>query len=180
MHKDDLINEIDNILEQTKDFGKFENLWLDDGDPKKIMFDLNLSIHRVRRLLQFNELKEVCHPKNKALQSPIFGKEGSLVQVRPCGKEYGDKTYLGFLIGEIALGSSLTIKEDKIQCNFAQHNPAIFVPELGKIIYGIESWWSVIKSTEQLKEITNDDIENTWYVKMWQAMMEKESKPQDQ
>lgn len=45
-------------------------------------------------------------------------------------------------------------------------NPAIFVPELGKIIFGMESWWGRIKSEEELKDITDGDIENVWYVKM--------------
>ena len=45
-------------------------------------------------------------------------------------------------------------------------NPAIFVPELGKIIFGMESWWGRIKSEEELKDITDGDIENVWHVKM--------------
>lgn len=95
---------------------------------------------------------------------------GALVKVRPCGEEYGNKTYLGFLIGEIALGSSITTIDDKIQLNFSSYNPAMFVPELKKVIYGAGSWWSEIESEEELKEITNDDIENVWYVKLLQGL----------
>ena len=49
-------------------------------------------------------------------------------------------------------------------------NPAIYVPELGKIIFGMESWWGIIESPEELKDISDDDISNTWYVKLLQEM----------
>ena len=45
------------------------------------------------------------------------------------------------------------------------HNPAIYVPELGKVIYGMESWWHAIKDEKELKDITDNDIDNVWYVK---------------
>ena len=32
-------------------------------------------------------------------------------------------------------------------------NPGIFVPELGKIIYGCESWWSEIDNPEDLRDM---------------------------
>ena len=125
--------------------------------------------------------------KNQWLEYPIAVKEvrvdkleynkgfmhkmGCLVKIRPCGEEYENKTYLGFYIGDMPTQiyqsynreeSVLTIKEDG--------NPAIFVPELKKIVFGYESWWSEIKSEEELKDITNDDIENVWYVKLLKNM----------
>jgi len=45
-------------------------------------------------------------------------------------------------------------------------NPAIFVFELNKIIYGMESFWAIIETKEDLKDITKDDIDNVWYVKL--------------
>ena len=44
-------------------------------------------------------------------------------------------------------------------------NPAIYVPVLDKIIWGYGSWWGPIKSEEHLKQITDEDIQNIWYVK---------------
>lgn len=44
-------------------------------------------------------------------------------------------------------------------------NPAIFVFDLNKIIYGCESWWGVIKSEEDLNSISDCDIDNVWYVR---------------
>lgn len=73
---------------------------------------------------------------------------------------------MGFLLGDIALGSSIKLVEDKIQLNWSGHNPAIFVPDLSEIIYGYNSWWSLIENEGELKEITNEDISNVWYVKL--------------
>lgn len=96
---------------------------------------------------------------------------GSLVKIRPCGEEYGNKTYLGFYIGDMPThvyssynpeSNILTIKNST--------NPAIFVPELKKIIFGYESWWGEIKNEEELKEITNEDIDNIWYVKLFKKL----------
>ena len=100
---------------------------------------------------------------------------GSLVKIRPCGEEYGNKTYLGFYIGDMPThvyssynpeSNILTIKNST--------NPAIFVPELKRTIFGYESWWGEIKSEEELKEITNEDIDNVWYVKLLRNLNSKE------
>ena len=166
MNKQELIDEIKLAKEQLKDYNRFLDLLKDKEDPKGILTRLNRTIGRIEMLVEASNIKELAHPKNEALQKPVFGNTGALVKVRPCGEEYENKTYLGFLIGEIALGSSITTIDDKIQLNFSGHNPAIFVPELKKVIYGCSSWWSEIESEEELKEITNNDIENVWYVKM--------------
>lgn len=122
----------------------FENSWLEYPIAVKEV---------VTDKLEYN--KGFCH------------KMGSLVKIRPCGEEYGNKTYLGFYIGDMPLqiyqsynpkNNVLTIKKDG--------NPAIFVPELKKIIFGCESWWGEIENEEDLKEITDNDIDNIWYVKL--------------
>ena len=57
-----------------------------------------------------------------------------------------------------------------ILTNSTMQNPGIFVPELRKIVYGCGSWWREIKSVDELEAITNEDIENTWYVQLLQNM----------
>lgn len=52
-------------------------------------------------------------------------------------------------------------------------NPAIFVPEFNEIIWGIESWWSKIESPDDLKQVTDADIENAWYVKALKKIEEE-------
>jgi len=54
--------------------------------------------------------------------------------------------------------------------------PAIFVPELKKIIYGCESWWKTIQSVDEFSKISNEDINNTWYVKLLQSLNHTEEK----
>lgn len=93
--------------------------------------------------------------------------QGSLVAVRPCGDEYGKKTYLGFYLGDLPLQNTISFNEEKGILKVGTHNnPAMFVPELGRIIWGCGSWWHEIKSMDELREITDDDINNVWYVKM--------------
>jgi len=55
------------------------------------------------------------------------------------------------------------------------HNPDIFVPEIQEIIFGMESWWDEIRSEEDFKRITDEDIQNVWYVKLMNQMAEKEA-----
>ena len=90
-----------------------------------------------------------------------------LCEVKPCGEEYKGKSYIGIYLGDlpIVIHSSFNQKSG-ILSNETMNNPAILVPELKKIIYGCESWWRTIKSIEDFKGITKEDIENTWYVKL--------------
>lgn len=177
--KQELINELEKATEALKDFGKFKHLFPGDDAERKLA-ELGQTIGKVSLLVQANNLKELAHPKNKMIEPGFMGhKMGALVQIRPCGKEYEGKTFLGFYLGEFALGSSITIEDDTIQLNWGHHNPAIFVPEIGKIIYGCESWWQEIESEEQLKQITDKDIENVWYVQLLKAFNKGKSTSSD-
>lgn len=92
---------------------------------------------------------------------------GQLVKIRPCGKEYADRTYLGFLLGDLPFMLCITHNPETLELSCSTiGNPAIFVPELRKIIFGMESWWGEIESEEELKDITDSDIENVWYINM--------------
>ena len=91
---------------------------------------------------------------------------GKFVRIAPCGKEYEGKTYLGLYLGDLPIGYNIShnSKTEDLSVSFMT-NPAIFVFDLNKIIYGMESWWSIIEKEEDLEEITDADIKNTWYVK---------------
>lgn len=91
---------------------------------------------------------------------------GALCEVRPCGDEYGGKSYIGIYVGELPIGIMTTLSKDGVLKNCTVNNPAIFVPELRKLVYGRESWWHELKSIDDFKGISDDDIENTWYVKL--------------
>lgn len=91
---------------------------------------------------------------------------GELVQIRPCADEYLNKTYLGIYLGDFPLNVCAFLEKDTGILKLLPHsNPAIFVPDLKKIIFGCESWWGTIDSPEQLRQITDEDIQNVWYVK---------------
>ncbi|MBQ3300888.1 MAG: hypothetical protein IJH04_01825 [Eggerthellaceae bacterium] len=95
------------------------------------------------------------------------GKCGQLVAVRPCDKACGGKTYLGFFVGDLPTNIHVTYNSDSkvLTVNGSMSNPCILIPELGRLVWGYESWWHKIESADELKQITDDDIDNVWYVK---------------
>ena len=91
---------------------------------------------------------------------------GKFVRITPCAEKYERKTYLGLYLGELPMGHSISHNTETKELNVSfSTNPAIFVFDLNEIIYGMESWWGIIESEEDLKEITESDINNIWYVK---------------
>jgi hypothetical protein len=99
----------------------------------------------------------------------------TLMSIRPVADEYNGKTFLGVYVGDIAISQTAMYNKESgvLSVSLGMYNPAIFVPDLGKIIFGYESWWSPIKSVDQVRKITNEDIENTWYVKFLREMDKK-------
>jgi hypothetical protein len=98
---------------------------------------------------------------------------GRFVKIRPCKDEYKDRTYLGLFLGESPIGLHISHNRSTKELSISYHkNPAIYVFDLKKIIYGIESWWGIIEKEEDLKEISDIDIDNVWYVKALKSMSE--------
>ena len=101
----------------------------------------------------------------------MMGRSGSLVKIRPCNKEYGGKTYLGLYLGNQPWSQTVSYNEESGELTVGMAtNPAIYVFDLQRIIFGAESWWGIIENPEELKDITNDDINSQWYVKVLKAM----------
>lgn len=96
---------------------------------------------------------------------------GSVCGIRPCEEKYNKKTYIGIYIGELPIAINTQYnKNTGILHNSCINNPAIFVPELKKIIFGIESWWQIIDKVEDAEDISDEEIGKQWYVQM---MMER-------
>lgn len=172
----DLIKELETAREIVKDYNQFKHIFSDDKGIKTLA-ELNRTLAQISLHVKASNIKDLAHPENKAIRKGFSCKQGALVKIRPCADEYKNKTFVGFYIGDVALGSSICLKDKKkIQLNFAGHNPAIFIPKLGKIIYGCASWWGEIESEDDLKDITDDDIENVWYVKALKEQLKKENK----
>lgn len=110
--------------------------------------------------------------ENRPIKSHSMGHHiGSLVAVRPCGEEYGDKTYLGIYLGELPIQILTSYDPHSgVLTNSTMDNPGIYVPELKKIVYGCGSWWHEVESEEDLKDISEEDIESTWYMKVYRWM----------
>lgn len=115
-----------------------------------------------------------CHYRPKG----FFGSTscGDWVAVRPCDEALKGKTFLGVYLGEFPLSviCGFDKADSKIAVGLGQLNPAIFVPDLNRVIYGCESWWGKINSPDDLKQITNQDIENIWYVRALKALSGQE------
>lgn len=120
-------------------------------------------------------VNQIDWDESPALQQPRAGKP-VWVKIRPCAQEYGNKTYLGYLLGRLAVGMAAQMgKDGALEIRHSGYNPAIFVPELGKVIHGMESWWAAIKSPEDLQAITDADINSVWYVQALKAVSDKAS-----
>ena len=126
--------------------------------------------------IALNSYKEIKYKDYKPIMyNQKYTKPGTPVKVRPCGERFGNKTYFGILIGDVASSISHSIDEDEnLVASFSHHNPAIIIPELGEIVFGYESWWGEIKTKEDLdKIITDETIKNVWYVKMLNSIQEE-------
>jgi hypothetical protein len=130
------------------------------------------------------EIDDIVLKSVSVVKEGMIYNSGDLVAIRPCGEEYKNQTYLGVYLGDIARGVGVSYDKDSkdkdgntkkvLIVGLSGHNPAIFVPDLGKIVFGCESWWTRIKDETHLKKITDEDIDNQWYVKLFKKMMEDE------
>lgn len=102
------------------------------------------------------------------------GETGMLVACRPCDEQYKNKTYLGFYLGELPAMQwpSVDKNEQKIRM-MTIRNPAMYIPEINKIIWGAGSWWRKVKTEEDFREITDSDIDNVWYVRLAKKMFDE-------
>lgn len=100
---------------------------------------------------------------------------GMLVKVRPCKEEYHNKTYLGLYLGELPYTNSASYDEETGELKVKPiHNPAIYIFDLKRIIFGAESWWQKVDSIEDVSDITDADIDNVWYVKLLNQLKDSE------
>lgn len=101
---------------------------------------------------------------------------GKLVRIRPCDEKYDGKTFLGIFLGNMPIPMYVYYDEDEQLLSIRNtHNPAIFIPDINEVVFGFESWWSIVKSAEDVKDITDDDINNVWYVKMLNSLDKQET-----
>lgn len=88
---------------------------------------------------------------------------GQWCSIRPVGDP---KSYLGIYLGDLTIEIDHYYHvKDKTLTISAHTNPAIFVLDLKRIVWGCESWWGFISTPDELRQISNADVENVWYVR---------------
>ncbi len=93
---------------------------------------------------------------------------GSWVAVRPCKpKGEPESTHLGIYLGDFAtyVGASFHKENGVLVLSVAGRNPAMWVPDLKRVVYGMESWWRRLKTPEDLQQIQDTDIHSVFYVR---------------
>ena len=84
-------------------------------------------------------------------------KVGSKVELTLCEKGHENKKYTGILLGELPVQTAVHYYQQSQELNVSMvGNPAIWVEELNRIVYGYECWWYITElkeSEEQKNEI---------------------------
>lgn len=111
---------------------------------------------------------EIANSHETIRPSGVFGgqKPGTMVAVRPCADKYEGKTLLGMYLCDAPTGVIGRQEGETVMLEMIDYtNPAIYIPETDEIVWGYGSWWGEIESPEKLREITDEDIQNIWYVR---------------
>jgi hypothetical protein len=99
-------------------------------------------------------------------------KAGQLVKVRPCAEEFENKTFLGIYMGDYGRSVGCTLNRETLvlDIDVSGHNPTIWIPSMRRVVYGFDSWWGILRSEEDLRQITNENIDGIWYVQALRAL----------
>lgn len=115
---------------------------------------------------------------DELIQRSLWKPSVKWVAVRPCDDECQGKTYLGIALGDMALGMYANIEADgTLKVNRGHYNPAMYVPDLHRVVFGCGSWWRAIKTPEDLRQISDADIDNVWYVRALRELTESTQAP---
>lgn len=106
---------------------------------------------------------------------PHDREHGTLVRVRPCDERYGGKTYLGILVADAPMQLSVSYDRDEktLSVHPSMLNPMMVLPDTGDIVWGCESWWSAIEDPSELRDVTDEEIEGTWYMRLLRRQCEE-------
>ena len=161
--KKELVELLGSVLEKIGTRQGVQAL-LDDPERTLKFRVMARTLGKVCAVINISEIKEIDTGHDPFII--MIPKQLTLVAIRPVSNN-NKITYLGFLLGDMATGCGMKITDEKVKSTLSGYNPAIFVPELNKIVFGYESWWSEIESEEDFKQITDKDINDVWYVKLW-------------
>ncbi len=144
---------------------KYQNI-KDNGFFEKHEFKANFICDKYKSIFIEYPIRVSKINQNAEIYSFLKRDIGKFASIRPCAEEYQNKTYLGLYLGDLPVGHHISHNPETKELRISFHcNPAIFVFDLNKIIYGCESWWGIVENENDLRRITDKDIDNVWYVK---------------
>lgn len=182
---------MDDLYKTKQSRCRFAHISFERLSDKKISYDCiknGMSNGSIIKNIDEAECENCPHFKSRFIEYPITVNKidvkpfdvndtlrqydiGKLVKIRPCDEKYNNKTFLGIFLGELPQSSFVSYDSTSGEIKVSPlYNPAIYVPELKKIIFGCESWWGFINDEEELNAITDDTIANQWYVRMAKEM----------
>ena len=142
------------------------------GDRWKMKKEINPEICETCERYKSRFIEFPLMIKGLELRSPEYWNNSlKSVRIRPCG---GENTYFGIYLGEFPRHMYAELNEETGILEVSTlTNPGIYVPELEKIVFGDESWWSEIEPGEDVKGITDETIKGQWYMKLLDEITKK-------
>lgn len=173
------VADLDEAIEFLGDYNTLGKLW-SEKPSERWLAQLREKLINVRHGIENTCVENIKFNGDLFVSDPdkCIDKPGEIVAVRPCSEEYNPdgKTFYGILLGATRVHATIERSEDlkTLTITPTGNNPAIWVPDLSRVVRGIESWWHIIESEDELKEITTDDINSVWYVQALKAMAKRE------
>lgn len=141
----------------------------DSDTATALALGISETLHELELLLSGYRVRKVVVEPSFVLKEAASRGCGRLAAVRPAGS---DKTHVGVYLGLIPFSAEVRITRDTVTAGLGRGNPAFFVPSLKAVVFGYESWWHFIEKREDMRDITDPDIENIWYVRELNKLME--------
>jgi len=114
------------------------------------------------------EITGITHGKGaEYVFAPRWRYKHPWVAVQPCAEKFKRKTYLGVYLGDFATsaGAARNPKTGVLEIRIGHHNPAIWIPDLDEVVWGMGSWWGTLKGPDDLRKITGQGIQPSWYMR---------------
>lgn len=165
-----LLKRINPIINNERLMKKIKKYYLDNGFSLRDNLEITLAM-LLENIYTMNSIKDIEFDSSMSIYS--YYKNNSIVEIRPCEDKYQGKTYLGVLLGNFPQSVKGKIDNGILKISANMHNPLIYIFETNSLVFGSDSFWRKIKNVEDLNNITEDEITNTWYIKLLKEILQK-------
>lgn len=140
---------------------------------------------KVKRKINKDECETCPNFKSKYIEFPIVVEEIEYGDFEPwnnniclakvrIASDKNKRTWLALYLGNFPHMPYVNYSDKTKKLKFGMAtNPCLYVPALGRIVWGDESWWSRIESKDDLKDITDSDIDSQWYMQLLDCLNEE-------